>query len=136
MDWIEYAKAFITHPGFVLISAVTLFEISPIKINPWKWLFKWVGRAINGDIREDLTEFKRDFEETKAQDKRWHILSFVNSCRRGQQHSKDEWQHVMSELKDYEAYTERKHIANGVIDEDAKYLRELYHERNIKNDFL
>lgn len=136
MNWLEALQEFVTHPGFVVLGAVTLFEIAPIKINPWKWLFKWLGRAINGDIREDLTELKRDFEETKAQDKRWHILNFANSCRNGKQHSKDEWQHVMSELREYEAYTERKHIVNGVISEDAKYLRELYHERNIKNDFL
>ena len=42
----------------------------------------------------------------------------------------------MSQLKEYEEYTEDKGISNGVIDEDAHYLRELYHERNLKNDFL
>lgn len=83
-----------------------------------------------------IKEFKRDFEETKAQNKRWSILTFARSCRYGELHSREEWKHAISELAEYEAYTEKKKIENGVISEDAKYLRELYHERNMKNDFL
>lgn len=126
----------LTHPTIILVGAFTLIEVVPIKINPWKWLFRWIGNCINGDLKKDLSELKRDFEETKAQDKRWHILNFANSCRNGKLHSKDEWQHVMSEICEYENYTEKKGITNGVMEEDAKYLRELYHERNLKNDFL
>ena len=87
-------------------------------------------------LRKVITEFKRDFEETKAQNKRWSILTFARSCRYGELHSREEWKHAISELAEYEAYTEKKKIENGVIEEDAKYLRELYHERNMKNDFL
>lgn len=132
----ELIKEILTHPTLLLVGAVTLIEIVPIKINPWKALFQWVGNCINGDLKSDLSEMKRDFEETKAQDKRWHILNFANTCRNGTLHSKDEWQHVISELKEYEAYTTKKGITNGVIEEDAKFLRELYRERNLKNDFL
>ena len=135
-EMIDIIKDLLTNPSFLIAGVVTLIEVTPIKINPWKKLFRWIGDVINGDIKKDLSELKRDFEETKAQDKRWHILDFSNSCRNGRQHSKDEWQHVMSELKEYEEYVKKKGIVNGVIEEDSKYLRELYHERNIKNDFL
>lgn len=133
---LEHVKEFATYPPILLFGAVTLIEVTPIKLNPWKWLFSWIGNAINGDIRRDLSELKRDFEETKAQDKRWHILTFANSCRNGKKHTKEEWQHVISELAEYEDYTERKHITNGVIEAESEYLRELYHERCMKNDFL
>ena len=113
-----------------------MIEITPIKINPWQKLFAWIGRLINGEMQKDLIELKRDFEETKAQDKRWHILSFARSCRQGEKHTKEEWNHAISELKDYEKYTKEKNISNGVIEENAKYLRELYQERLKKNDFL
>lgn len=124
-----------THPGFVLIGAITLIEITPIKINPLGALFKWIGKAVNGDIQKDLSELKRDFEETKAQDKRWRILEFSRSCRNGVQHSREEWKHAISELAEYEEYTKKKKIINGVMEEDAKFLRELYQERNRRNDF-
>lgn len=89
-----------------------------------------------GKLWKILSEFKRDFDETKAQNKRWSILSFARSCRNGEMHTREEWKHAISELAEYEAYTENKKINNGVIEEDAKYLRELYHERNLKNDFV
>ena len=133
---IEYLENLVTNPSVVLFGVVTLVEVTPIKLNPWKWLFSWIGNAINGDIRKDLSELKRDFEETKAQDKRWRILNFADTCRRGQQHTKEEWEHVISEVKEYEQYVKEKNLDNGVIEENSKYLRELYHERNVKNDFL
>lgn len=125
-----------TNPSVIIIGAITLVEVTPIKINPLRALFKWIGKAVNGDIQKDLAELKRDFEETKAQDKRWRILEFSRSCRNGVPHSREEWKHAISELKEYEEYTKKKNIVNGVMEEDAKFLRELYRERNMKNDFL
>lgn len=143
MTLIDYLKDIFTTPSVIIFGAITLIEIAPIKINPWATLFKWIGNIINGDIqteikemKDDLTELKKDFEFKKAEDMRWEILNFANSCRRGVEHGKDAWRHTISQLAEYESYTEKKHITNGVIEEDAHYLRELYQERNRKNDFL
>ena len=136
MTLMEYLKDIVTTPSVVIFGAITLIEIAPIKINPWAALFKWIGKMINGDLREQVMELKRDFEKKNVEDMRWEILNFANTCRRGTNHSKDEWRHVMDQLYDYEKYTEQKGITNGVIEEDAHFLRELYHERNLKNDFL
>ena len=136
MTLMEYLKDIVTTPSVVIFGAITLIEIAPIKINPWASLFKWIGKMINGDLREQVMELKRDFEKKNVEDMRWEILNFANTCRRGTNHSKDEWRHVMDQLYDYEKYTEQKGITNGVIEEDAHFLRELYHERNLKNDFL
>lgn len=133
---VETLKNSLTSPEVIILGAVTLVEIAPIKINPWKRLFKWIGNAINGEFYAEFAEMKKDFEQTKANDMRWNILNFANSCRRGNEHGKDEWRHVISQIREYEEYTEAKGIVNGVIDEDAHYLRELYQHRNQKNDFL
>ena len=133
---LESLLAFFTSPGVVLIGAVTLIQIVPIKINPWSALLRWVSDALYGDMRQDLSELKRDFEETKSNDMRWNILNFANSCRRHEEHGKDEWRHVMAQISEYEEYTEKKNIHNGVIEEDTRFLRELYHDRNVKNDFI
>ena len=66
---IELLREILTHPTLLLVGAVTVIEIVPIKINPWKTLFHWIGNCINGELKESLSEMKRDFEETKAQDK-------------------------------------------------------------------
>lgn len=114
----------------------SIVEVAPIKINPWSRIFNWIAEAIVGDLKKEFFEFKKDSEAKTADRMRWDILSFANSCRRGQEHSKDEWWHCISQIKEYEEYTQKKGIINGVIEEDSEYLRELYHERNLKNDFL
>lgn len=124
------------HLDIILIGSVTIIQFSPIKLDPWTRLFEAIGNCINGDIKENLSELKRDFEETKANDMRWHILEFSNSCRSGVKHSKEEWMHVIEQLKQYETYVKEKEIDNGVIEEESKYLRSLYQERCNKNDFL
>ena len=183
---------FITNPGVMLFGAVTFIEVTPIKINPWSIILKWIGNVVNAEDRknieklnasvdkvrenqgrmednlndmkrkneenrkyveklndsieliqenqarmeDNLNEMKHETEEDKAKEKRWHILDFVNSCRHGRTHTREEWNHVISELADYETFTERKGIKNGVIEEDAKYLRKLFQENNETNNFL
>ena len=114
-----------------ILGAVTLIEVVPVKVNPIKWL----GNKLNGDVRKELSDLKRDFEDSKANTMRWNILEFANSCRKGELHSKEEWQHVINQMADYEKYVVKHEIVNGVIEEDTKYLRNLYRGRNEHNDF-
>ena len=142
MTFTEFIRSIFESPSIVIFGAITLIEVAPIKINPWQSLLKWVGKAINGDLQAQIAEIKTEVKELKedcelknADDMRWEILNFANTCRRGTEHSKDEWRHVMTQLAKYEDYTERKGISNGVIEEDSRYLRELYHKHNTENDF-
>ena len=141
-DLINILDDILTNPTVVLIGATTLIQVAPIQFNPWSKILSWISEAINGDIRRDVTilvqrqeELKHDFEESKAQEKRWYILEVANSCRKGEKHDKEEWDHVITDLEDYEKYIAAKGLTNGVIDENTKYLRELYHERLKDDDF-
>jgi len=150
MEFLEALKEFITNPGVIIFGTVTLIEITPIKINPWRGLLKWVGSVINAEDRaniekinnkidtmqKDMDKMKREREDDKAKEKRWHILDFINSCRHGRTHTREEWNHTLTELAEYEKFTEDHDIPNGVIDEGAKYLRELFQENNRNNNFL
>lgn len=118
------------------LGAVTVVEVAPIKINPWSMLFKAIGNMMLGDFRKEMLAFKQEQEKKNANDMRWAIINFANSCRRGEQHSKDAWRHVLNQIAEYENYTEDHNIINGVVDADSEYLHELYLERNRKNDFI
>ena len=129
--------------GALVFIALTLFEIAPIKVNPWSHILKWMGEKQNGALREDFRilkgEFhnlKKDFEEKNAHDKRWSILDFANSCHNGRKHTKEEWEHVLNQLKFYEEYVVEHDIDNAVIEEETRYLRELYRELMVKNEFI
>ena len=37
-------------------------EVSKIKINPWSSLFKWIGRNMTEEVKEELKEVKKEQE--------------------------------------------------------------------------
>jgi len=128
--------------GVLVLIFLTLVEVTPIKINPWSVLLKWIGRKTNAELYSkvdalsaEMETFKKDFENKNANDLRWSILGFASSCRKGDRHSREEWKHVVDQMAFYEEYVKKKNITNGVIKEDTKYLRNLYHKINSENDF-
>lgn len=135
-EWLASLWDFLSSPPGIIVSATTLIEIVPIKINPIRWTLSKIGNAMTGDIRKELNEVKSELRETKVQNWRWNVLDFANSCRNGRRHSHDEWCHTISQLAEYENYIERNEITNGVFEEDARYLREEYQAHCRNNDFL
>lgn len=129
-------KFIVNNPLFTLIGAVTIIQIAPIKIDPWKWLVRLIKNAIVGDLEKEIKDLSKDVLDEKVNTKRWNVLDFANSCRQGRRHTKEEWEHCISELTWYDDYCERHEIPNGVMIECGKYLRNQYHEHLIKNDFL
>ena len=130
---IEFAN---TNPGIILIGAVTLVEVVPIKINPWTAILKWIGDKVNGNLQKEVTNLKREFELKNSNDWRWDILDFFNSSRNNRRHSKEEWDHAIDQIKKYERHVEIHGIDNGVLEEAAKWLRNEYQKHIIANDFL
>lgn len=135
---VNFAKETLTNPAVVFIGTITIIEVTPIKINPWQW----IGRAINGELlkkldklEEDVTTIKKDQEEDNAENMRCRILAFAASCRRHEHHDAEEWNNIIAAIKKYETYVKERNIDNGVIEENAAFLRELYHERLVNNDF-
>lgn len=141
-EMISNVISFVTSPAVIVLGTITIFEVTPIKINPWKRIFKWIGNAINGELlkeiehlKKDVSTIKEDQQEDNAENMRCRILSFARSCRRHDTHDAEEWNNIISQLRKYESYVKERGIENGVIEENAAYLRELYHERLVKNDF-
>lgn len=133
---IESLKDIVTNPYVILIGTTTLIEVAPIKVNPWKWFFTTLGNLLTGELKQEVQALKKEVLETKVQNWRWNVLDFANSCRNGRRHSHDEWRHTMSQLAEYEDYIESHNISNGIFEEDAKYLRDLYQDISKRNDFL
>lgn len=129
---LENMKELLTNPWALLFGTVTLIEIVPIKIHPWKWL----GNLFLGDLRKDMQSLRNEVTDMKVQNWRWNVLDFANSCKNGRRHTLDEWKHTIDQLAEYERYITRNEITNGVFDEDAKYLRDEYQDHCRKNDFL
>ena len=135
--------------AFVVI--LSLVEISPIKINPWSSLAKWLGRAINSDVIKELETVKKAQAETRerleahinANDKReadncrTRILRFNNELIREIPHTKEEFVEILKDIDDYERYCkEHTDYANGRAVHAIANIGRTYDERLEKHDFL
>ena len=120
-----------------IIVILSLFiEITPIKWNPLSSAFKWLGRKLTARIEDDLAAIHKEIEENEKDRIRWEILDFANSCRNGRKHTKDEYQHIMTLNDKYTKLLEKTHDKNGVFEAEYAFIKKLYAERQMKNDFL
>jgi hypothetical protein len=128
------------------IAALSVFvEISPIKLNPWSWIAKRIGRAINAEVIEkvdklenDLEEMKNANEEQTAKENRAAILRFGDELRMGIiKHSKESFDNVLITISDYDTYCEN-HPAfrNKITEINEKYIADVYDDCLRNNKFL
>ena len=66
--------------GLVLL--LTLIEIAPIKVNPWSALFSAIGRRINKEVLDEITELKKNMSMMSGMQKNAAHASFTSgtSC--------------------------------------------------------
>ena len=129
---------------WTLVVFLSLFiEITPIKWSPISSLFKWVGKKITTETSKRLDSIQKDLDEqrsmieTNEKDRiRWEVLDFANSCRNGRRHTKDEFQHIITLNDKYKDLLKKTNDKNGVFDSEYDYIKDLYAERQQKNDFL
>ena len=119
-----------------IIGALSLIEITPIKINPWNAIFRWIGDRLLGDTKKTVENLSKELKDNEKDRIRWEILDFANSCRNGRKHTKDEYVHILELDKKYRKLLVETKDENGVFDLEIKYIKKLYEERLDKNDFL
>lgn len=148
--------------GLWLIIAFTVLQIAPIKVNPWTWIgkllgrfFGWlgkrIGKAINGDvvmelegIKDRLTELEEHDEKQdatrdkdKALDARRRILRFADEVRRKEKHSLEHFNNILDDITYYKNYCKtHKDFANDRARISIKIIEDVYEECTLNNSFL
>lgn len=94
-----------------LFAGTTLVQIAPIKVNPWTWVGRAIGRAINAEVIQkvdklegDLQNLKDRSEEHEAKSCRIRILRFGDEILHGVHHSKEHFDQILLDITDYENY--------------------------------
>ena len=102
---------------YILIGS-GIIQITPIKINPWSWLGKQIGKIINDEVIEDLNivkdklnnvideqaKLKDEFEERKALTCRVRILNFGDRILTGSAVSKESYYQIFEDMDFYDKY--------------------------------
>jgi benzoyl-CoA reductase/2-hydroxyglutaryl-CoA dehydratase subunit BcrC/BadD/HgdB len=131
--------------GALLVALLaTLIEISPIKIDPWSKLAKWIGRAINGDVitkvdklESDIKKMQDDAEEREAKECRARILRFGDEILHSQKHSKEHFDQILQDITEYEKYCEEhKDFHNNMTIITTKTILEAYEKCLHEHSFL
>ena len=129
--------------GGLVLAAMTVIQITPVKLDPWSWLAKAIGKAINADVLAKLGEVEKRLDkhitvddQRAADGNRTRILHFNNELVRNLKHTKEEFVEILAEIDAYEEYC-RSHPEypnnRAVIAIDN--VRDVYKERLKKNDF-
>lgn len=129
--------------GFIIILA-GMIKIPTIEINFWGWLGRAVGRAINGEVIEnvkrlsqDLDDFKKDVEIERVRQARQRILRFNDEVLFGKRHSKEHFDEILEDIDLYEKYCyEHRNYENNKAVLAIATIREVYKECMQTHDFL
>lgn len=127
-----------------VVALMSVVQIAPIKINPWSWVARRLGRAINADMSKELAEIKKKLDDHVTQDDRRtadshraKILHFNNELLREINHTKEEFVEVLAEIDAYEEFCrEHPEYPNNRAVLAIENIRENYKERLKKHDFL
>ncbi len=137
-------KELLTGGGSALLILATLLQIAPIKINPWSWLAKNIGKALNGEVVEKVDSLERNVEklrseceERAATNCRTRILHFGDEILHNVRHSKEHFDQILIDITDYEQYcSNHPHFKNNVAVATIKRITEVYEDCVENNDFL
>ena len=130
--------------GGLLAAVMTLLQIAPIKLNPWSWMAKAIGRAINGEVLAKLGQVEERLDKHITMDDRRtadghrsRILHFNNELLRDLPHTKEEFIEVLAEIDAYESYClDHKDYPNNRAVLAIDNIRSTYKDRLKKHDFL
>lgn len=137
------AAEVLTGGGIVLV-AMTLIQISPIKLDPWSAIARAVGRAINGEViakvdqlERDLVEMKADQEERDAINCRSRILHFGDETIHGVRHTKEHFDQILRDITAYERYCDdHPDFENNTTVLTSQRIKNIYEDCLKTADFL
>ena len=128
----------------LLLIALTIIQIAPVKINPWSSLARLIRNAIYGDVSKRLDAIAAkldshiDMDDRRTADgHRARVLHFNNELLRDISHTKEEFIEVLAEIDMYEKYCrEHPDYPNNRAVLAIENIRDIYKERLQKHDFL
>jgi len=117
-----------------LLGSMTLLQLSPIKIDPWTWLARKLGRAINGEVIERMDKLEKAVgamgsiaDEREAKATRIRILRFGDEILHGVHHSKEHFDQILLDITEYQQYCrEHPEFVNNMTVLTTKHIMETY----------
>lgn len=135
----------------ILILSLTVIQISPLKINPWGSLHKFIVYMLNGEVLKRISELDlkvdklqkqvdRDEakrEESEARIARIRILRFNDELLHNQKHTKAMFDQILIDIDEYDDYCkEHTEFKNSVTTMATDNIRKVYRKCTEEHSFL
>ena len=142
--------------SILLFLALSLVEISPIKINPWSMLIKWLARLLGisdlkteiVQVRDRMDELEKKIDNMKISNEekeqlkealaaRRRILRFNDELLQKVRHSKEMFDDILKDITDYDNYCrEHPDFINKKAVLSEQNVARAYQKCMEENDFL
>jgi hypothetical protein len=128
----------------IVIIVLTLIQITPIKLNPWSWLGRKIGRLLNGEVLDkvdklttELEDHKTKSAEREATQCRSRILRFGDEILHGVLHSHEHYLQILLDIDEYEEYCDaHPDYRNNVAVATIKHIKKKYQQHLNDDSFL
>lgn len=129
--------------GFIAL-LMTIIQIFPIKLDPWSWLFRKIGKIMNEEIdtkvnslEKGLTKLQISCDERAMNDCRTRILRFNDEILHKQRHTKEHFDQILVDISNYEMYCdEHKEYKNNIANLAIKHIKDTYNNCETNGTFL
>ena len=113
-----------------------LVEKTSKTIKPLTNLARAIGRAINGEVMEEVKQLKKELNEMKetedmrnAKAARSRVLRFGDELTHDVHHTKEHFDDVLRDITDYNNYCDtHPNFENDQMHETAEYIKTIYRE--------
>lgn len=151
LNWI------VNHWAFCAFVIGIVFEVPKWRFKPFTALFKWIGKAINrpvmdevntvngkiddvkselDTVKKSLSDLSKDVDMNEIDTIRSVVLDFANSCRNGRKHTHEEFNHIIELNDKYTLLLKKREIKNGVYETAYEYIKDVNDRCQRENSYL
>lgn len=123
-------SSMINQCGSALLVVLTIIQLVPIKVNPWSYIARAIGRTLNAEVMEEISK-------DRATTARYRILRFDEELRHKGRHTKDHFDQLLKDIDTYERYCkDHPNFPNGQAVSAIGNIKRTYERCRVENSFL
>lgn len=143
-SWLQQFAAWATSITVIIAALSAIFK-------PFRKCISWIFRKLYGEHKNQaVTEMKemekrltaeictvsKKVDNIEIERIRDRVLTFGSECRRGMNHSKEEFDRIVQLNEDYHTLLNKTNDENGVFDATFDYIMWQYRDHLKNNNFL